>query len=125
MFTTITNHTSQTEEKINKTPAFPHAFEVKFDPRVKRLLANLSSDTPWGDRQIAARKLGYLRDENALQGLLAALQIDNFWMVRCSIIQALEMIGQPEAIPVLSEVAIQDDFQVVRSYAAKAVERLS
>ena len=38
---------------------------------------------------------------------------------------ALEMIGDPGAIPALREVAEGDSFQVVRSHAAKAVERLS
>jgi hypothetical protein len=35
------------------------------------------------------------------------------------------MIGDPGAIPTLHEVADNDSFQVVRAYAAKAVERLS
>jgi HEAT repeat protein len=46
-------------------------------------------------------------------------------MVRCSIIQALEKIGDPRAIPTLREVAVNDRFQVVRSYATKAIEKLS
>ena len=46
-------------------------------------------------------------------------------MVRYDIIQALEMIGDPGAIPTLQMVAQSDGFQLVRSYAAKAVERLS
>ena len=89
------------------------------------LLANLSPNTPWGDRQAAARKLGYMRNPDALPGLLAALPTDPFWMVRCAIIQALECIGDPRAISTLRETAKSDGFQVVRSYAAKAIERLS
>ena len=50
---------------------------------------------------------------------------DDFWMVRCAIIQALEMIETIRAIKVLEKVADQDSYQVVRSYAAKAIERLS
>jgi len=46
-------------------------------------------------------------------------------MVRCAIIQALEMIGDPGAIPTLREIANSDGFYVVRSHAAKAIERLS
>lgn len=42
-------------------------------------------------------------------------------MVRCAIIQALEMIDEPSAVPTLREVAESDGFQVVRSHAAKAV----
>ena len=89
------------------------------------MLADLSPDTPRGDRQMAAQKIGSLRNPEALPGLLAALATDKFWMVRCAIIQALDMIGDPGAIPTLQEAAICDNFQVVRSYAAKAVERLS
>ena len=74
---------------------------------------------------MAANKIGSMRNPEALPGLLAALATDNFWMVRCAIIQALEMIGDPGAIPTLQEAAISDSFQVVRSYAAKAVDRLS
>jgi len=66
-----------------------------------------------------------MRNPEATPGLLAALPTDPFWMVRCAIIQALEMIGDPGAIPTLREVAKSDCFQVVRSYAAKAIERLS
>jgi HEAT repeat protein len=66
-----------------------------------------------------------MRNPEALPGLLDALPADPFWMVRCAIIQALEKIGDPMAIPTLQEVANSDGFQVVRSYAAKAVDRLA
>ena len=119
-------------EKLNPLTAYPIAIEVQLDRKLYKLLADLSPDTPWGDRQIAARKLGDMRDPEALPGLLealpgllAALPTDNFWMVRCAIIQALEMIGDPGAILALQEAAINDNFQVIRSYAAKAVDRLS
>jgi HEAT repeat protein len=46
-------------------------------------------------------------------------------MVRCTIIQALESIGDPRAIPTLREIAKRDGFQVVRSYAFRAIGRLS
>jgi len=46
-----------------------------------------------------------MRNPEATPGLLAALPTDPFWMVRCAIIQALEMIGDPGAIPTLREVA--------------------
>ena len=44
---------------------------------------------------------------------------------RSDIIQALERIGDAAAVPTLRSVAKNDGFQVVRAYAAKAVERLS
>ena len=115
----------QVIEQLNPFIAFPTLVEVQIDPEVSRLLANLSPETPWGDRQMAARRLGYLRNPQALSGMLAALPVDPFWMVRSAIIQALVMIGDPGAIPALQEVAVYDSFQVVRSHAAKAVERLS
>lgn len=116
---------SQVDVKINPFIAFPVVVEVKPDPEVTQLLVELSPDTPWGKRQMAAKKLGRLRKPEALPGLLAALPEDKFWMVRCSIIQALEMIGEPCALPTLQQVAASDGFQVVRSHAAKAIQRLS
>ena len=98
---------------------------VQPDTKLYKFLADLSPDTPWGDRKIAAQKLGSMRSPEALPGLLDALPADPFWMVRCAIIQALEMIGESGAIPTLREIANSDGFQVVRSHAAKAIERLS
>jgi len=103
----------------------PFVVVTQPDPELDKLLADLSPDTSWGDRQIAAKKLGNMRSQKALPELLAALPTDPFWMVRCAMIQALEMIGDPGAIPTLREVAQNDSFQVVRSYAAKAIERIS
>jgi HEAT repeat protein len=112
------------EQKNIFTP-LPLALGIQPDLKLYNLLADLSSETPWGDRQIAARKLGDMRSTEAVPALLEALLVDTFWMVRCAIIQALEKIGDPGAIPTLREIANSDSFQVVRSYAAKAVERLS
>ena len=80
---------------------------------------------PQNIRKLAAQKLGCARREEAVPGLLNALPADPFWMVRCAMIQALEMIGDPKAIPTLRQVAQSDSFQVVRSHAAKAIGRLS
>ncbi len=125
MLTTIQNQHPQVAGKMNTFTTLPIAIEVQPDRELRALLAALSPDTPWGERQIAARKLGYIRNPEATPGLLAALPSDPFWMVRCAIIQALEMINDSRAIPTLREVAKSDGFQVVRSYAAKAIERLS
>ena len=103
----------------------PLIFQEDMDPRIEINLAKLAPEIPWGERQIAAKKLGNLKDPAAIPGLLSALEYDNFWMVRCAIIQALEKIADPYAIPVLISVSQQDSFQVVRSYAAKAIQRLS
>jgi bilin biosynthesis protein len=95
------------------------------NPRVEKLLAELSPETAWGKRQAAAKKLGYLRDPDAVPELLDALMRDDFWMVRCELIQALQMIGDVRAITILRRVQAQDSYQTVRSYAAKAIERLT
>ena len=124
MFTAIQNQHPQVLDKMNTFTTLPIVIEVQPDRKLAALLAALRPDTPWGERQIAARKLGYMRNPEATPGLLAALPGDPFWMVRCAIIQALEMIGDPRAIPALQKISKNDDFQVVRSYAAKAIERL-
>lgn len=103
----------------------PIAVKVYPDRKLEALLAELSPAVPWGNRKIAAEKLGSLRNPQALPVLLNSLLMDSFWMVRSAIIQALIMIGDPAAIPTLAEVAEQDRYQVVRSYAKKAIERLS
>jgi hypothetical protein len=103
----------------------PPALVVQPDIKLYALLADLSPERPWGERKMAAKKLGYLRDPDAVPGLLDALPSDPFWMVRCAIIQALEMIGDRSVLPTLLEVAENDGFQVVRSHAAKAIQRLS
>lgn len=125
MLTVNLNQRPQNMDKVNLFTTLPVAFEVQSDSRLGKLLADLSPDNPWGERQIAAKKLGYMRNPEALPGLLNALLADTFWMVRCEIIQAVEMIGDPRAIPILEETATNDSFQVVRSYAATAIERLS
>ena len=119
------NQSPEVIDKMNSITSLPVGIEVQPDREFNNLLAELSPDTSWGDRQIAAKKIGYLRNPEALPWLLAALPVDPFWMVRFAIIQALVMIGDPDAIPALHEIAMSDGFQVVRSCAAKAIERLS
>ncbi len=125
MYSVNTYQQTETETRTKVFKTFPLVIETIPDRNVDALLAKLTPETPWGERQNAARKLGYMRSTEALPGLVAALPSDAFWMVRCAIIQALEMIGDPVAIPTLREVAKNDGFQVVRSYAAKAIERLA
>jgi HEAT repeat protein len=125
MLATTYDQQTQVANNWNNLTSLPLIFEIPQDREINKLLSKLSPDTPWGDRQIAAKKLGSMRSQDAIPGLLAVLPTDPFWMVRCSIIQALEMIGSPEAIPTLKTVAKNDGFQVVRSYATKAIERLS
>ena len=124
MFPIIDQDRNQIVDRVNPLISSPVAIDQSPNPVVAGLLAELSPETPWGDRQNAARRLGRMRSFEALSGLLEALPSDPFWMVRCAIIQAVELIGDPVAIPVLKDVASKDPFQIVRSYAAKAVDRL-
>ena len=125
MFQVDTDQYPEAVDQMDTYTTLPLVLVAQPDIKLYKLLADLSPDTPWGDRRIAAQNLGHMRNPEALPGLLDALPADPFWMVRCAIIQALEMIGDPGAIPTLREVAKSDGFQVVRSYATKAVERLS
>jgi HEAT repeat protein len=120
-----TYHYQERTETAKAYISLPLTVEAQPERELDHLLAELSPDKPWLDRQIAAKKIGQMRSSDALPTLLAALPVDPFWMVRCSIIQALEMISDPVAVHTLQEVAESDEFLVVRSYAAKAVERLS
>jgi HEAT repeat protein len=117
--------TTEGANEMNTSSTFPLSVKVSQNSKLDALLDKLSPVTSWGERQIAAKRLGNLRDSGALPVLLSVLLTDPFWMVRTAIIQALEMIDDPAAIPTLEEVARNDSFQVVRSYAAKAIQRLS
>jgi HEAT repeat protein len=125
MFEMTVNQRPPTLTGRDRIAVTPLVVEYQRDNELAQLLENLSADKPWGDRQRAARKLGYMRSQAALPALLAALPDDPFWMVRCSMIQALEKIGNPRAVPTLQRVQAGDRFQVVRSHAAKAIETLS
>lgn len=124
MFQVNYNQFHEAVEEFQATIAFPLPIELQPDHELARLIADLCPKTSWGNRQSAARKLGYKGDPAAVPALLDALPTDPFWMVRCAIIQALQKIGDPGAIPTLQQVAQSDNFQVVRSSAAKAIERL-
>jgi HEAT repeat protein len=125
MLVTISNNMMQMQENNRTDLSFQLPFQEAVDSQMGKWLADLSPEIPWGLRQAAARNLGYLKATEAVPELVYALEVDSFWMVRCAIIQALEMIDDPRAIPVLRKVQNSDSFQVVRSYAAKVVERLS
>lgn len=124
MYTVILDQRFQEVDKVKVLTTLPIAVKFQPDPKRTKLIANLSPDTPWGDRKRTAQRLGYMRCQEALPELLSALPADPFWMVRYAIVQAVVMIGNPEAIPTLQDVALNDSFQVVRSYAAKAIELL-
>jgi HEAT repeat protein len=125
MFAVDVYQQAEVVEETKTIVGLPLPREFQIDRRIDLLLADLSPDTPWADRKIAAQKLGAMRSRAVFQVLLAALPFDPFWIVRCAIIQALQRIGDPRAIPTLREVAKSDGFQVVRSHAEKAIEGLS
>jgi HEAT repeat protein len=125
MFAVDVYQQAEVVEETKTIVGLPLPREFQIDRRIDLLLADLSPDTPWADRKMAAQKLGSMRSRATIQGLLDALPSDPFWMVRCAIIQALEKIGDPRAIPTLREITKSDGFQVVRSHAEKAIEGLS
>lgn len=105
--------------------AFVDSRHKSLDGQLDLLISQLSQESNWGERQRAARKLGYLGRSEAVSPLLTALPADPFWMVRCAIIQALEKIGDARAIPTLRRVEEEDAFLTVRQHAAKAITTLS
>ena len=125
MITKTSNQVTRTRGTTLTWKVYPSSDSGKTDPNVQSLLRELSPNKSWGERKIAAKKLGYLGNPDAVPGLIAVLQEDHFWMVRCAIIQALELIGDHRSIPALREAAQKDGFQIVRSYASIALERLS
>jgi HEAT repeat protein len=125
MLQVMKNQYPEVVDDIQPITAFPLSIEVRPAREIEQLIANLSPQVPWGQRQSAAKRLGSKKALAAVPALLEGLPTDPFWMVRCAIIQALERIGDPNAIPTLRKVAQNDSFQVVCSYAAKAIERLS
>ncbi len=112
------------EQSQNIRAYTPLVNEVQTDQALAQLLPDLQLAASWGERQAAVRKIGCLRNPDALPALQAVVQEDAFWMVRYAAVQALEMIGDLRVVPVLMKVAEQDQFQVVRSYAGKALKRL-
>jgi len=108
-----------------RVAAFHDSQHEPVDRQLDLLISQLSLESNWGERQRAARKLGYMGRTEAVAPLLTALPTDPFWMVRSAIIQALEKIGDTRAIPTLRRVEQEDAFLTVRQNAAKAIATLS
>ena len=130
MFPVIVHRNHEASVKINRfypesAARMPKSVAPQADTLLDKILSDLSLESSWGDRRLAARQLGYLGNPAAVSGLVTALPADPFWMVRTVMIQALEMIGDPRAIPTLQRVEKEDSFLTVRSHAAKAIETLS
>jgi HEAT repeat protein len=125
MYPTYLDQTDAVAEEKYVFQAIPKEAEIDPDRDLNTLLANLDPNRPWRERQLAARQLGNLANPQALPAMLHALPTDPFWVVRCALIQALEIIGDAAAIPTLQEVAITDDFEVVQGYAVGAIEKLA
>jgi HEAT repeat protein len=125
MYASQMNQNPEIADQISVGFVLSPALEAQPEPEIAALMDKLSPSVSWGERQSAARKLGRMHCLAAVPALMAVLPSDPYWMVRCAIVQALQMIGDRSAVPLLEEVAIRDRYQAVRSYAAKAVERLS
>ncbi len=76
----------QIAEKLNPFIHFPTGADIHKDPKVVALLVDHSPDTLRGERQMAARKYGNLRNPVALPALSASLGTFTFWLMRCIII---------------------------------------
>ena len=57
---------------------YPISEEIQLDPEVQRIACNLSQDKPWGERKLAAQKLGRTRKKEAVPWLLSVLSTDPF-----------------------------------------------
>ena len=125
METIVLNPSLQSQDNMSVVSVFGVKEDVAINLALVDLISALSVDNPWGARQAAATKLGYIGDRKALPKLIEMLPGDPFWMVRQAIIQAMQQIGDARAIPVLKMVAENDSYAIVRSYAAKAIERIS
>src|SRR5687767_8189019 len=71
-------------------------------------------------RQIAAEALGQIRDENAITGLIAALDDESKW-VRLAAVEALGQFNLPSARDALAQTVDVDEDVQVRSAAKEAL----
>ena len=66
-----------------------------------------------------------MRKKEDISTLLEALPEDRVWIVRNSIIQAIELISNRDPIPALQVVANNDSLREYRLRARKAINHLS
>ncbi len=92
------------------------------DIRAVDPLISLLGDENYKVRQGAATGLGKLGDRNAVEPLLKALETEREEDVRISEVQALGILGGPEAIKGLSRLSTdKDEYKIVRTNAEKAL----
>lgn len=92
------------------------------DTRAVDPLISLLGDESSGVRKGAASVLGSLGDRKAVEPIIKALEIERESDVRVSEVQALGILGGPEAINCLSRVSTdKDEYNYVRSSAEKAL----
>ena len=92
--------------------------ELKFDKSVELLLNQLEESEDAWSRAEAARALGRLRSNRAVEGLRAAAEKQQFWHVRESALKALGEIGTDEALGALLGVGLPKERRVRRGVAA-------
>ena len=71
-------------------------------------------------RQIAAEALGQIADENAVAGLIAALDDESKW-VRLAVVEALSQFNAPSARDALAQTVDVDEDAQVRTAAKEAL----
>jgi aminopeptidase N len=92
--------------------------ELKFDKSVELLLNQLEESEDAWSRAEAARALGRLRSNRAVEGLRAAAVKQQFWHVRESALKALGEIGTDEALRALLGLGLPKERRVRRGVAA-------
>lgn len=92
------------------------------DTRAVDPLISLLGDENYKVRQSAATGLGKLVDRKAVEPIIKALETEREPDVRISEVQALGILGGPEAINCLSRVSTdKDEYKYVRNSAEKAL----
>jgi HEAT repeat protein len=92
------------------------------DTRAVDPLISLLGDENHGVRKGAATALGSLGDRKAVEPIIKALETERESDVRVSEVQALGILGGPEAINCLSRVSTdKDEYKYVRNSAEKAL----
>jgi aminopeptidase N len=91
---------------------------LKFGKGVQMLLDQLSQSVDASSRADAAREVGKLKSDAAVEGLKAAAMREQFWEVRDQALRALGEIGTKEALRALLAVGLPRERMVRRGLAA-------
>jgi HEAT repeat protein len=99
-------------------------FHYKDNEQTIQKLINTLQDEEEEVRQSVVHSLGEIKNIQATSSLIDTLQKDSSWKVRKASAEALEKIGNMEAVEALT-IALGDDEPVVRSASARALKAIS